>query len=212
MERLKEIVKNNKRWIIAAICMVVFLIILEDVLDNEIVNFDKAVYSFVISTKSDIVTSFFKNVTFWGSAVPLISICIVSFIVLKNKKIAALILANLTISAALNLLLKNVIRRDRPIGYRLIEESGFSFPSGHSMASMAFYGLIIYFVIRFVKNRALKIFLSIMLSLLIILIGMSRIYLGVHYPSDVFAGFVFTVAYLIFYITIILKPIVNEKN
>ena len=212
MERLKEIVKNNKRWIIAAICMVVFLIILEDVLDNEIVNFDKAVYSFVISTKSDIVTSFFKNVTFWGSAVPLISICIVSFIVLKNKKIAALILANLTISTALNLLLKNVIRRDRPIGYRLIEESGFSFPSGHSMASMAFYGLIIYFVIRFVKNRALKIFLSIMLSLLIILIGMSRIYLGVHYPSDVFAGFVFTVAYLIFYITIILKPIVNEKN
>ena len=212
MERLKEIVKNNKRWIIAAICMVVFLIILEDVLDNEIVNFDKAVYSFVISTKSDIVTSFFKNVTFWGSAVPLISICIVSFIVLKNKKIAALILANLTISAALNLLLKNVIRRDRPMGYRLIEESGFSFPSGHSMASMAFYGLIIYFVIRFVKNRALKIFLSIMLSLLIILIGMSRIYLGVHYPSDVFAGFVFTVAYLIFYITIILKPIVNEKN
>ncbi len=212
MERLKEIVKNNKRWIIAAICMVVFLIILEDVLDNEIANFDKAVYSFVILTKSDIVTSFFKNVTFWGSAVPLISICIVSFIILKNKKIAALILANLTISAALNLLLKNVIRRDRPIGYRLIEESGFSFPSGHSMASMAFYGLIIYFVIRFVKNRALKIFLSIMLSLLIILIGMSRIYLGVHYPSDVFAGFVFTVAYLIFYITIILKPIVNEKN
>lgn len=212
MERLKEIVKNNKRWIIAAICMVVFLIILEDVLDNEIVNFDKAVYSFVISSKSDIITSFFKNVTFLGSAVPLISICIVSFIVLKNKKIAALILANLTISAALNLLLKNVIRRDRPIGYRLIEESGFSFPSGHSMASMAFYGLIIYFVIRFVKNRAIKIFLSIMLSLLIILIGMSRIYLGVHYPSDVFAGFVFTVAYLIFYITIILKPIVNEKN
>lgn len=212
MERLKEIVKNNKRWIIAAICMVVFLIILEDVLDNEIVNFDKAVYSFVISSKSDIITSFFKNVTFLGSAVPLISICIVSFIVLKNKKIAALILANLTISAALNLSLKNVIRRDRPIGYRLIEESGFSFPSGHSMASMAFYGLIIYFVIRFVKNRAIKIFLSIMLSLLIILIGMSRIYLGVHYPSDVFAGFVFTVAYLIFYITIILKPIVNEKN
>ena len=212
MERLKEIVKNNKRWIIAAICIVVFLIILEDVLDNEIVNFDKAVYSFVISSKSDIITSFFKNVTFLGSAVPLISICIVSFIVLKNKKIAALILANLTISAALNLSLKNVIRRDRPIGYRLIEESGFSFPSGHSMASMAFYGLIIYFVIRFVKNRAIKIFLSIMLSLLIILIGMSRIYLGVHYPSDVFAGFVFTVAYLIFYITIILKPIVNEKN
>ena len=65
MERLKEIVKNNKRWIIAAICMVVFLIILEDVLDNEIVNFDKAVYSFVISSKSDIITSFFKNVTFF---------------------------------------------------------------------------------------------------------------------------------------------------
>lgn len=212
MEKLKKIVKNNKRWIIAAICMIVFLIILEDVLDNEIVSFDKTVYSYIISAKSDMVTSFFKKVTFLGSAVPLIAICIVSFIVLKNKKIAALILANLTISAALNFLLKNVIRRDRPIGYRLIEESGFSFPSGHSMASMAFYGLIIYFVIRFVKNRVLKIFLSIMLSLLIILIGMSRIYLGVHYPSDVFAGFVLTVSYLIFYITIILKPIVNKNN
>ena len=87
----------------------------------------------------------------------------------------------------------------------MVEESSFSFPSGHAMASMAFYGLIIYFIDKNMKNEKLKKIISISLSILIFLIGISRIYLGVHYASDVIAGFAISIVYLILYITYILK-------
>ena len=103
---------------------------------------------------------------------------------------------NLIVTAIFNLLLKNIIRRNRPVGYRLVEETGFSFPSGHSMASMAFYGLIIYLVFKYVKNKYAKIALCTFLSILIASIGISRIYLGVHYASDVLAGFMISLSYL----------------
>ena len=100
-----------------------------------------------------------------------------------------------------------IIQRPRPEDFRLIEETGYSFPSGHSMASMAFYGLIIYFAFKYVKNKNAKIIICTILSLLVLLIGISRIYLGVHYASDVIAGFVLSIAYLVVYITIVLKLI-----
>ncbi len=196
MEKIKSILKENKRWILALFCVIIFLDLLEDVLNNEIMNFDSAVYNFIISFKSNFLTNIFKFITFFGSSIPLISICIISFLFIKNKKIPMYISINLVVTAIFNLLLKNIIRRNRPVGYRLVEETGFSFPSGHSMASMAFYGLIIYLVFKYVKNKYTKIALCIFLSILIASIGISRIYLGVHYASDVLAGFMISLSYL----------------
>ena len=76
------------------------------------------------------------------------------------------------------------------------------------MSSLAFYGLIIYFIFKNIKNKKVRNTGCIVLSLLIVLIGISRVYLGVHYPSDVLAGFLFAISYLslyIEYIKIILK-------
>lgn len=196
MEKIKSILKENKRWILALFCVIIFLDLLEDVLNNEIMNFDSAVYNFIISFKSNSLTNIFKFITFFGSSIPLISICIISFLFIKNKKIPMYISINLIVTAIFNLLLKNIIRRNRPVGYRLVEETGFSFPSGHSMASMAFYGLIIYLVFKYVKNKYAKIALCTFLSILIVAIGISRIYLGVHYASDVLAGFMISLSYL----------------
>ena len=196
MEKIKKVVKENKKWILALFCVIIFLDLLEDVLNNEIRNFDSTVYNFIISFKSNSLTNIFKFITFFGSSIPLISICIISFLFIKNKKIPMYISINLIITAVFNFLLKNIIRRNRPVGYRLVEETGFSFPSGHSMASMAFYGLIIYLVFKYVKNKYAKTALCTVLSILIVLIGISRIYLGVHYASDVFAGFMVSLSYL----------------
>ena len=88
---------------------------------------------------------------------------------------------------------------------------GYSFPSGHSMISMAFYGLIIYYVWKNVKNIKIRNITCILLSILILLIGISRIYLGVHYASDVLGGFIISIAYLIVFITIT-NTIAELKN
>lgn len=208
MKKIIQIVKDNKKWILALICIIIFLDVLEDVLDNQILNFDNIVYSKIIYFKSDVITNLFKIITFLGSPIAFISICILSFIFMKNKKIPTYISINLAICGTFNYILKNIVRRNRPIGYRLVEESGFSFPSGHSMASMAFYGLIIYFIFKFVKNKKIKTCLIIVLSMLITLIGISRIYLGVHYPSDVLAGFMISISYLVLY-THIIKNNIN---
>ena len=93
--------------------------------------------------------------------------------------------------------MKFFFQRPRPEEYRLISESGYSFPSGHAMVSMAFYGLLIYIVYRYVKNVYLKYGLMVILFMLILFIGISRIYLGVHYTSDVLGGFLLSICYLI---------------
>lgn len=109
-----------------------------------------------------------------------------------NKKFKAGILYLLAIYGADKLyhLIKGIIMRPRPSAdVRLIDIGGYSFPSGHSTMSMVTYGLLIYFVCRFVRNKFLKAVLVTLLSLLILCVGISRIWLGVHFPTDVIGGF-----------------------
>jgi membrane-associated phospholipid phosphatase len=87
------------------------------------------------------------------------------------------------------MLLKFIFSRPRPLIPLLEPARGFSFPSGHAMMSFSFYGLLIYLVYVGVKNPYLKWLLMSFLLILIFLIGFSRVYLRVHYASDVIAGF-----------------------
>lgn len=100
----------------------------------------------------------------------------------------------------LSLFVKFLFHRPRP-DFQMIVEKGYSFPSGHSMVSLAFYGFLLYLSCRYIKNKYLKGLLCVCLPLLILMIGRSRVYLGVHYTSDVCAGFLLSMAYLILYIS-----------
>ena len=212
-EKLKKIIKKDYKWIILFLCVILFLAILEDVFEYETLALDTSVYTIVVEKmRNPILTDILKIITNLGSAFVLITITILSLIILKNKKIGLCITLNLALSTLLNVLLKNIIQRPRPEGYRLIEETGFSFPSGHSMVNTAFYGLLIYLIIKNVKNKKLKYALSILISILILAIGFSRIYLGVHYTSDVLAGFLISVAYLIVFTTILHDILKLEKG
>ena len=206
-DKVIDTLKNNKRWCLLFICLIIFIVILENVLDAEIASFDSYIYHAIISLKTNNFTNVLKVITMFGSAEVLIGITVILFILLKNKKVGACIAFNLIIIGAINQALKLLVQRPRPEGFRLIEETGYSFPSGHSMASTAFYGLMIYLVFKNVKNKTAKTIICALFGLLIILIGMSRIYLGVHYASDVIAGFVLSIAYLVVYITMIVKLI-----
>ena len=210
-EDWKEFIKKNLKWVVLFICVVGFLALAEDVFNKEIMNGDiigyKLISTFLIS---DFVTPIAKFITNFGGAIFLSISTVMLFLLIKNKKIGLSIISNIVIITVLNQLLKRILQRPRPTEFRIVEETGYSFPSGHSMVSMAFYGYLIYLIYRYIKNKYVKWTLITILSILICLIGISRIYLGVHYTSDVLGGFLLSISYLVVYISSIKKLLPEE--
>lgn len=213
LKRIKKVFIKNYKWIICFICLILFLALAEDVFNNEIMNGDVIGYKFISTYLiRDSLTPIFKIITWFGSATCLILLALILFFTIKNKKVGLLISTNLIIITILNQALKIIVQRPRPTEYRIINEAGYSFPSGHSMVSMAFYGFLIYLIYKNIKNKYLKISLIVILSLLIVMIGISRIYLGVHYTSDVCAGFLVSLSYLIIYINFANKLVLSREK
>ena len=210
-EKSKEFIIKNFKWIILFICLIGFLALAEDVFHKEIMKGDiigyKIISTFLISYFTTPIAKFITN---FGGAIFLIILTITLFILIKNKKIGLSIILNLIVITGLNQILKYILQRPRPTEYRLIEETGFSFPSGHSMVSMAFYGYLIYLICKYVKNKDLKWISIVLLSILICSIGISRIYLGVHYTSDVLGGFLISLSYLIVYTLIVNRYLLED--
>lgn len=211
-EKTKEFMKKNLKWFVLFIALIGFLALAEDVFNKEMMNGDIIGYK-IISTFliSDFATPIAKFITNFGGAIFLITLTVILFILIKNKKIGLSIFSNLVIITVLNQLLKRILQRPRPTEFRIIEETGYSFPSGHSMVSMAFYGYLIYLIYKYVKNKYVKWILIVLLSILICSIGVSRIYLGVHYTSDVLGGFLVSISYLVLFISTVNKFFI-EKN
>ena len=204
---------RKTRWIILFLCLIIFLFIAEDVWDKEIMTADIAGYEFISKYLiSDFTTPIAKIITQFGGVIILVTITILSLIIIKNKKVKIAICSNLVIISLLNWVLKVIVQRPRPNEFRLIDESGYSFPSGHSMVSMAFYGFIMYLIYKKVENKYLKWGLITFLGILIICIGISRIYLGVHYTSDVLAGFIISIAYLMVFTNVVKKYIIDVEK
>jgi undecaprenyl-diphosphatase len=210
-EDWKELIKKNLKWVVLFIGLVGFLALAEDVFNKEIMNGDiigyKLISTFLIS---DFVTPIAKFITNFGGAIFLSIATVMLFLLIKNKKIGLSIISDIVIITVLNQLLKRILQRPRPTEFRIVEETGYSFPSGHSMVSMAFYGYLIYLIYRYIKNKYVKWTLITILSILICLIGISRIYLGVHYTSDVLGGFLLSISYLVIYISSIKKLLPEE--
>ena len=210
-EKVKEIFIKNLKWIILFICLVGFLALAEDVFHKEIMSGDIVGYNIISKFLiSDFVTPIAKFITNFGGAIFLVILTIVLFILIKDKKIGISIFSNLAIITILNQLLKRILQRPRPTEFRIIEETGYSFPSGHSMISMAFYGYLIYLIYKYVKNKYIKWTAIVLLSILICCIGISRIYLGVHYTSDVLGGFLISLSYLVIYISTTNKFLIEK--
>jgi undecaprenyl-diphosphatase len=168
-------------------------------------HFDSTVYSFVAKYITKNLTVFMKIISYSASWQGLIIISVIVFLTLMKFKKAytvygKIIFINLAASSILNETLKAIFRRERPDILRLTEAVGFSFPSGHSMVGLSFYGLLMYFSYKNSKNIYSKLLTIILFSTLIILIGISRVYLGVHYGSDVLAGFLVGAAWLSIFI------------
>lgn len=212
INKLKDILKRNIKWIVFFFTSIVFFAILEDVFEKDIMKIDFIAHNLVVENlRNDIFTSIFKVITNLGGVYFIITITVIMAIIFKAKSVGKSICLNLILVTALNLVIKNIVQRPRPEGYRLISESGYSFPSGHSMVSTAFYGLLIYFIYKYIKNKYLKYGLCLFLCILIPAIAFSRVYLGVHYASDVIGGFCISISYLICF-TEIYKSIIKKSE
>lgn len=203
IKKIVEILKDNNRWIILLVGGVALLALFVNIKTSDIDFLDVKCYEIITSKMSDPLTIAAKTITNVANPVILLLVAGVLFLVVEKKKNKFSIVCNLGIAAILNIILKSIIQRPRPIGHRLIDESGYSFPSGHSMVSMAFYGYLVYLIVKNVKNKYLRAISSCILLLLILFIGLSRIYLGVHYTSDVIGGFIVAILYLLLYTGII---------
>lgn len=176
----------------------------EDIMYNKIYQVDTAMYDFALSIRTPFLTFVFKVITNLCNPFVIGAIALVLLFVLINKDKKAYSFAlflNLGLTALLNLSLKYIFARERPdISQRLVSEPGYSFPSGHAMFAVAFYGFIIYLIFKSETiKKATKALSLITISLGILLICFSRIYLGVHYFSDVLGGIMITTVYLVIF-------------
>ncbi|WP_207420424.1 phosphatase PAP2 family protein [Desertivirga brevis] len=192
------------------VCLVLtFLAIAYYVLSNNKNDFDTAAFQFLDTYISDSTTRimlFFTTLGNYQSLVIANVLLTLYFLLIRRHKWYSIKIASIALSSVTVMsLLKLWFNRSRPLTPLLEPARGLSFPSGHAMSSVTFFGLIIYYIYRNVKNTALKIVLISILILIILTIGLSRVYLRVHYASDVIAGFFAGTIWLMISISILRK-------
>lgn len=186
---------------IASIFIWLFLELAEEILENELRRFDTSVIASFNAIKTPALDAIYTGITELGSVWFLSTLSILMILLLwfkaKNKWGTLFFIIAIGGNGALTWLLKQVYERGRPSINEAIDAIGFSFPSGHSMGSIVFYGFLIYLIVRSGHNKVIKIVSSIALIMLILSIGTSRIYLGAHFPSDIIGGFLAGTIWLI---------------
>ena len=185
------------RKIIRLISFIIFIILGILVKNNLSSGLDLLVYNYIISFKSDILTNIFMVITYMGST-PFIMVLniIVLMLILKIKKDYLYLLPiNSLLSIIFNNIFKIIFKRIRPSILVLLPESGYSYPSGHTMISVLFYGTLIILVSS--SNIKYKKLIKLFLMLIILLISISRVYLGVHYITDVIGGYLLATSIIV---------------
>lgn len=188
-------------YVTIAVAIVLFVIglnafveLTDELVENELEPFDRSVTAWVVSFRSDSLTPFFRFMTEMGDLIgySIISVAIAAYFFFRHRSWRFIVqtLFVLSLSTLCNVVLKRVINRARPAAEHLVSVNTLSYPSGHSMSAMAFYGFLIYLCFQMNMHRVARVLLVILLIFTILSIGLSRIYLGVHFPSDVAAGYI----------------------
>ncbi|NLK42989.1 MAG: phosphatase PAP2 family protein [Tissierellia bacterium] len=172
---------------------------------NEGVLFDHVILEYIHNNINPLLIRIMKFISFIGSAYFIISI--MAIIIAYNNKgkkyyESKLLLLSTAGSWTFNFLLKQVFRRVRPLDYFLVDQGGFSYPSGHTMVATTFYFTIAYLLTRNMKDKDKRVF-YLMATIAILLMGISRIYLGVHWPTDILGGFL--MGYVFYNLSLILS-------
>lgn len=163
--------------------------------------FDSWFYKEMIERMNPKMTMTMIFITESGSSIAIVILCLGFFLFKKTRAHWAFPVTISVVSAFIaNLLLKLMFARERPNILRLVDESSYSFPSGHAMVNMAFYTMVFLLAWRYIKNKKSRYLISCLCIIMPVLIGLSRIYLGVHYATDVIVGWLLgmTVSIIVF--------------
>ena len=205
--------RENVRTIVVLLAALVFVWLLSEVAEGEIMKLDTLAYRFfVVTLRSDVMTPIMEGFTSLSSVAVILVMALVVAAFAPGKAPGRCVCANVVGALVLNQVLKFIAQRPRPDGYRLAVESSYSFPSGHSMISMAFYGLLIWMIWKYERDDVMRHVWCCLFGLIIVMVGISRIYLGVHYASDVIAGFCVSLIWLVFFTKVIAPAFVDEEN
>ena len=199
MERLTT--AQRRRRILTGFAAAGFFIILAIlVVTGTIQPLDDTVRSAIYAGRTDALTAFWRFITFFGGHTAILAVAAALLLIPATRwRIGIPAAACAVPGYVLYTLEKKFIARPRPdAAVWLIQEHGFSFPSGHAMNSVICYGIVIYLIRRHCPNKTVANVLTVLLAVLILLIGLSRPYLGVHYPSDILGGWSMGIAWLCF--------------
>lgn len=163
--------------------------------------FDMVIMDYIHSRTTSTGVSMMKFVSLFGSVYFFLPIGIIIVGILRNKSRRGIKLLILSIlgSYIFNATFKIIFARIRPLKYFLVEQGGYSFPSGHSMVSMSFYTTVTYLLLEGIRDKKVRSIMWVLNFIIIGMIGFSRLYLGVHWPTDIIVGYL--IGYVFFYIS-----------
>lgn len=183
------------------VCLLCLYDMADMVFEDKNLSFDDHVFTLILPYINAVNTSIMEAITFLGSVQFLLpaNILVILFVLfIKKQQYDALKIFAITITGtAVLFLLKFFLQRQRPLLPLVAKAHGYSFPSGHSFSSVVFYGMLAYIGYKNIKNDFLKWSLIVLLFILAGFVGFSRIYLKLHYASDVIAGFSLGVIWLL---------------
>ena len=199
----KKILKENLIYLIIILLLVIgFSIIMRSSLHDKIILFDQKIIDIINNNRSDIFDNIFKVLTrFGGFVIP----CIILVLILifnNNRWIFLLQGCCYTIAGIITYISKLLAGRERPDIAIIKMPTSYSFPSGHTLTSIVFYTILLFLLTYNFKYKKLLMIIGFIFGLLI---AFSRVYLGVHYFSDVVGGFILAVPCLLMFINIINK-------
>ena len=209
---IRGILKDKLHYVIIAVSAIVFIAVVQDIRSDDILRLDATAYSFlVLRLRRPWITAIMEGFSNLSSPVVIAGMFLMVVAFAPGRRPGLCAAVNLVCVVGINQVLKYIVQRPRPDGFRLISEVGYSFPSGHSMVSMAFYGLCIWMVWTYERDKIIRWLCCLSFGIMVIAVGMSRVYLGVHYASDVIAGFCVSIAWLAVYTKVFCPMFMPEE-
>ncbi len=195
---MKEFIKVNKYYLITIILMLLTFILVKKHFSYELLTLDTFIHDKLLTLyHTDFLNYTMRFTSLLGSVYFYIIVLLI--VLIKSKIYFKLTVVPLITSYITNMTFKLIINRNRPLTWIVTPPLDPSFPSGHTICSVVFYGIIIY-LLKNIKNNNLRLTLRILLTILIILIGISRLYLGVHFLSDVLTAYLLGILILTMFI------------